>query len=153
MTKEGAGTITKILTMALLLLAVACSDDGGGGGSEYGVPNEINECATPHATYLHSCTERASGTCGPIQDQLQSIDDPMITAARCDSITQENCTARASKCRQSVEVAGYSCIVTETYVTTFESDGSRAEVIDSRWIECDDGSFCSSTYDCTMTRQ
>ncbi len=142
-----------LAVLALLTSLVACSDDGGGGGSEYGVPNEINECATPHATYLQSCTERASGTCGAWRDLLVSIDDPSITAARCDSISQENCTARASNCRLQFELAGYTCSQKETYVTTFQSDGSSATSIDSLWLECDDGSFCSSTYDCTLTRQ
>lgn len=140
--------------LALLATVAACSDnDGGGGGGEYGVPNEINECATPHATYLLSCSERPSGTCGPVQDRLMNIDDPVIVSARCDSISQENCTARASNCRHTAEVGGYTCGLKETYVTTFQPDGSSATSIVSDWIECDDGSFCSSTYDCTMTRQ
>jgi hypothetical protein len=139
--------------LALLATLAACSDDGGGGGGEYGVPNEINECATPHATYLQSCTERASGTCGPWQDVLVNIDDPAIVSFRCDSISQEDCIARASNCRQQVEVGGYRCDMKETYVTTFQPDGSSATSIGSTWIECDDGSFCSSTYDCTLTRQ
>lgn len=139
-----------ISVLALLIGVAACSDDAG---DEPGVPNEVNECATPHATYLQSCSERASGTCGPIQDVLVNIDDPAITSPRCDSITQENCIARASNCRTQHDVDGYTCNRKETYVTTFQPDGSSATAISTIWIECNEGSSCSSTYDCTLTRQ
>jgi len=143
----------KILAIALVGFAVACGSDPDTTNPERGVPNQVNECATPGATYLFSCTERAHGTCGPMTDRVINIDDPRITAIRCDSVSQKDCVAQASGCIEIVEVQGGTCELKNTYHTTFEKDGSSAKAVQTFWIKCSDKTSCSSSYDCTMTRQ
>ena len=133
-----------ILTATLL----GCSAADDGDSKPDGVRNQINDCATRGASYLNTFQEHSGGTCGPIPDRVVNIDDPAITASTCSSVTQENCVARATACKYS----DGGCDFTETYMTTFAQDGSSAAATASIWIECSDGSYCSSTYDVTMRR-
>lgn len=138
----------RVLVGAAIVGVVGCSSDESGSGSA-GVPNQLNECATKGATYFAHHEERPGGTCGQVPDQVVNTDDPGITASTCASVTQENCVARGTSCKSFEK----GCEITLTYMTKFTADGSSATSVGTYNISCSDGSYCTSTYDVTMTRQ
>ncbi|MCA9597704.1 MAG: hypothetical protein KC776_30535 [Myxococcales bacterium] len=140
--------IKRVLGFMLWALLVACSggtDDGGGAAT-----NKANPCATPGATYLVHCSEQ-SGDCGSIPDSVTNIgsDGTVANPIKCARIEQDGCTARDTDCKQSAN----GCNISSTFKTTFAQDGSSATSLNTISVTCSDGSFCTSTYACTLTRQ
>jgi hypothetical protein len=134
--------------LGLLSTLPACSS--GSGVQTFS--EQANPCATRNATYLETGTEQPGGTCGPFPSQVVNIGaDGSLTlpsSISCASFSQDGCTARATDCTFSSQ--GYD--FTETFETTFASDGSSAQGI-LTISGTGHGQTCSSTYDVTMTRQ
>ena len=131
-----------------LALCVGCSGSSSGGAST----EQANPCATKNATYLLTFTEQPGGTCGPIPSQVLNINpDATITSSAsitCASGSESGCTARGTDCTWTSQ--GYS--FTETYETTFASDGSSAKGV-ATITGTGNGQSCASTYDTSFVRQ
>ena len=132
------------------LMAAGCS-----GGDEVSGPTDVqtNICVTPGSTYLVILSE-ISGDCGSYTSVLNTNQDGTITtegALVCDREEQDGCTVRGTNCQGYDADSG--CSITETFSTTFEADGSEASGVSSIQVECDDGSFCYSTYNTYIERQ
>lgn len=141
--------------LAIAMLAGCSSGDESDGRAA----NRLNSCATRNATYIQTCVE-ASGNCGPMPDQVVNTDAAgaaAIESARCESVAQDGCTARATGCAyESTAPAAKQmggCTIAETYSTTFAQDGSSASSVATVRIDCGDGSWCQSTYKCSIVRQ
>jgi hypothetical protein len=101
------------------LLVAGCS--GSSGPSDH----SANPCATPGATYVEVFTQ-TSGNCGPIPNQVINVspggDVTASSTISCASSNQNGCTATGSDCTFTSQGFDF----TETYSTTFASDGSAA---------------------------
>jgi len=142
-------------TILIACVVVGCSSSSDDTGPS-GTPNHLNECTTKGATYVMHCVEKSGGNCGPLTDEVYIADEAtaaQLESVLCAAVNQNGCTETATDCKQHVDVKGGSCDVLETYSTTFKDDGSSAVSIDTRRITCSDGSWCKSTYDCTITRK
>jgi hypothetical protein len=127
-------------------LLVACSSNSSGTSTP-----SANPCATKNATYLETLTQ-VSGNCGPIASQVVNIsaEGTVVLPAQvtCASLTETGCTTRATDCTLTTQGVTF----TETFESTFASDGSSATGIVTLTGSANGGS-CTSTYDITMTRQ
>ena len=127
------------------VITIGCSSSDSGGITV----NQLNPCATRGATYLFHC-KTISGNCGEASDSIiNTASDGSDTPMVCERAEQDGCTARDTNCKSTEN----GCTGTETFETTFTSDGSSASTTETLSISCDNGSKCYGTYQCTYTRQ
>lgn len=136
------------LSLVVLCILIGCSSEDDADDST--TTNKANPCATPGASYLWHCTEQ-SGDCGPTTDEVINVssDGTLAQSITCAKFEQDGCTGRGTDCKQSTN----GCTILTTFQTTFLADGSSADNVMTATIDCDDGSHCKSTYQCTYTRQ
>lgn len=107
----------------------------------------VEGCATTGKSY-HLHTTEVSGDCGPMLEQVASVDGERGTTTACGSadVTQQGCAMTGNACGISSDAADCRVVLT----VSFADDGQSATGTET--VTCTGKLACRSTYDVTATR-